>query len=177
MGLLSRRPAAPPAPERPPFALIAAVSLALFAFYTRRLCPTLSLTGDSAELVSAAALWGVPHAPGYPLFTAVGHAFTWLPLGEIAARVHLTSALFHAAAVGAAMLATFEMTGSRAGALAAGAALGLGRSFFLGSLYAEVFPLNDFFFAALLALAARLRSRPRIAVSFAVAPASRAPTT
>jgi Protein of unknown function (DUF2723) len=138
--------------------IAAAASAVAFLIYLPRLCPTLSLSGDSAELVTAAALWGVPHPPGYPMFTAIAHAFTWLPLHDLPWRVHLTSAVFHAGAVGATVVATFSITKSRASALAAGCALGLERSFFLGSLYAEVFPLNDLLFALLIGLALRLRA-------------------
>jgi hypothetical protein len=129
-----------------------------FALYASRLCPTLCLAGDSAELVTAAALWGIPHAPGYPIFTTIAHAFTWLPTHDLPWRVHLTSALLHAATVGILVLATFAITRKRAAALAAGVTLALTPSFLVGSLYAEVFPLNDLLFAALLLLALRLRS-------------------
>ncbi|HLK37948.1 MAG TPA: DUF2723 domain-containing protein [Polyangiaceae bacterium] len=126
--------------------------------YAARLCPDLCLTGDSAELVTAAALWGIPHAPGYPVLTALGHLFAALPWHAVPWRVHLTSAVFHGATVAAMVVAGYALTRSRLGALAAAAALGLSRSFVLGSLYAEVFPLNDLFFACLLALGLRLRA-------------------
>lgn len=119
----------------------------------RRLCPTLCLIGDSAELVTASAIWGIPHPPGYPLLTAVGHAFAAIPIRSVAWRVHLTSALFHAVSVGLVVWTTFTLTRSRVAALAAGWALALSGAFLLGSLYAEAFPLNDLFFAALLAFA------------------------
>ncbi len=140
-----------------PVALSGALSLSFFALYTSRLCPTLSLKGDSAELVTAAAVWGVPHPPGYPLFTLIGHAFAACPFptsAPLAWRVHLTSAVFHACTVAAVCMATFMLTESLLGAAAAALALGLSRTFLLGSLYAEVFPLNDLFFACLIALGA-----------------------
>src|SRR5580704_11839597 len=132
--------------------LASVVTLAFFVLYASRLCPTLSLKGDSAELVSAAALWGVPHPPGYPLFTAIAHAFAALPIHGLPWRVHLTSAVFHACTVGVVCVLTFSLTQSLTGALAAAVALGMSRTFLLGSLYAEVFPLNDLFFAVLIAL-------------------------
>lgn len=146
--------------------LAGVASAAFLVLYVCRLCPSLSLNGDSAELVTAAAVWGVPHAPGYPLFTALAHLFTCFPLGDIAWRVHLTSALFHAAAVGSTVLATHAITRSWIASLAAGCALGLERSFMLGSLYAEVFPLNDLFFALLLLLALRVRARAASPLAF-----------
>jgi len=133
--------------------LAAIASLFFFALYVSRLCPTLCLIGDSAELVTAGAIWGVPHPPGYPLLTAVGHAFASIPIRTVPWRIHLTSAVFHALAVGLVVRTTFALTQSRVAALAAGWALGLSRAFFLASLYAEVFPLNDLFFAGLFAFA------------------------
>jgi hypothetical protein len=158
----TRTPTVPLQPTRLPVAVIAALAgAAFFVLYAARLCPDLCLIGDSAELVTAAATWGIPHPPGYPLFTAVAHLFTAVPFHSLPWRVHLTSAVFHAGAVAAAIAATFSITGSRAAALAAGFALGISRSFLLGSLYAEVFPLNDLLFACLFAMALAVRRAPR----------------
>jgi hypothetical protein len=139
----------------------ALTSLAFLAMYVARTCPDLALIGDSAELVTAAALWGVPHPPGYPLYTAIGHLFAAVPLGTLPWRVHMTSAVFHAGAVAATMAAAFALTKSRVAAIAAGIGLGLSRSFLLGSLYAEVFPLNDLLYALTIALALVARRAPR----------------
>jgi len=139
----------------------ALTSLAFLALYLARTCPDLALVGDSAELVTAAALWGVPHPPGYPLYTAIGHLFAAVPFGTVPWRVHVTSAVFHAGAVAATMAAAFALTKSRAAAFAAGIGLGLSRSFLLGSLYAEVFPLNDLLYALTIALALMARRAPR----------------
>src|SRR5260370_28037189 len=76
--------------------LAAVLASLFFALYARRLAPDLSLLGDSAELVTAAALWGVPHPPGYPLFTLIGHFFASIPSHSLPWRVHFTRALFHA---------------------------------------------------------------------------------
>jgi hypothetical protein len=151
---------ASPAIPRREYAMCAALALAFFVMYGAHACRTVSLNGDSAELVTAAALWGVPHAPGYPLFTAFGHLFAALPVLTVAGRVHLTSAVFHAATVGFTAATVLEATRSRLAGAAAGCALGTAKTFVLGSLYAEVFPLNDLFFAALFFLAVRLRAFP-----------------
>jgi hypothetical protein len=119
------------------------------------------LLGDSAELIAAAKVWGVPHAPGYPLYTFLGHLASLLPWGDLALRLNLTSAVYHAIAVGLVSVVAQRLTGSVAGAMGAGLTLIASKSFLLGSLYAEVFPLNDAFFAALIALAIELaRSEP-----------------
>ncbi|HUT25159.1 MAG TPA: DUF2723 domain-containing protein, partial [Sumerlaeia bacterium] len=56
-------------------AVIMAVGLVL---YTRTLAPTVTAE-DSGELIAAAHCLGVPHPPGYPTFTVVGHLFSRLP--------------------------------------------------------------------------------------------------
>jgi hypothetical protein len=56
--------------------------------------------GDGMELSTAARVLGVPHPTGYPLYMLLLHAFTWLPLGEVAARTVLASAVAMGASAG-----------------------------------------------------------------------------
>lgn len=74
-------------------------ALASFVAYTATLAPSVTLE-DSGELITAAARLGVAHAPGYPLYTLLGHVATWLPAGTVAWRVNLLSAFCMAAATG-----------------------------------------------------------------------------
>ncbi|MGZ3442447.1 MAG: protein O-mannosyl-transferase family, partial [Polyangia bacterium] len=53
---------------------------------------------DSSELAAAAWGLGVAHPPGHPLPSLLGRACTLVPLGSIAFRVGLASALAGAAA-------------------------------------------------------------------------------
>jgi hypothetical protein len=53
---------------------------------------------DGGDLVSAAHTLGVPHPPGYPTYTLLAWLFTRLPMGNVAWRVNLLSALSSAAA-------------------------------------------------------------------------------
>ena len=137
------------------------------ALYVSRLCPTLAVIGDSPEIVTAAAGLGVPHAPGYPLSVLLGHIFSWLPIGNIAWRVNLMSAVLHSACAVCVFLTARTLTGSVIAALSSTVLLVLARSFFMASLYAEVFPLNDCLFSLALLLAIRiwqvagLRGNPR----------------
>jgi hypothetical protein len=50
-------------------------------------------TLDSAEFALGAKTLGLVHAPGYPLYLVIAHLFTYLPVGDIAYRVNLFSAL------------------------------------------------------------------------------------
>ncbi|MCB0806993.1 MAG: DUF2723 domain-containing protein, partial [Bacteroidales bacterium] len=71
--------------------------LVSFSVYIYSLAPSVTFE-DSGELIAAAYNAGVPHAPGYPLFTIFGWLFTHLPLGNIAYRLNLMSAFFSAIA-------------------------------------------------------------------------------
>ena len=66
--------------------------------YVLTLSPSVTLE-DSGELITGAATFGVPHPPGYPLWTMSGFLFSHLiPFGSVAWRVNLESAVFGAAA-------------------------------------------------------------------------------
>ena len=48
---------------------------------------------DGGELITASVTLGVPHPPGYPLYILWGKLFSYLPLGTIAYRYNLFSAV------------------------------------------------------------------------------------
>ncbi|MGM0574250.1 MAG: protein O-mannosyl-transferase family [Myxococcota bacterium] len=111
---------------------------------------------DAGELGAAAATLGVGHPTGFPLLTLLGHGLSLLPLGGVAFRLALLSALSVAAATG-----LVHATAVRAGARPLPAALGA--LFFpavfvvwLHGTLVEVYALN----AAWIALLAWLLLRP-----------------
>jgi hypothetical protein len=65
--------------------------------YAYTVAPTV-LPGDYAEFQMSAAVLGVPHPTGYPLYILLGKLFTLLPVGDVAYRVNLSSALYMAGA-------------------------------------------------------------------------------
>ncbi|MEA2574819.1 MAG: hypothetical protein QOH93_2117 [Chloroflexia bacterium] len=75
--------------------------LVLFAggLYVRTLAPSV-MPGDYAEFQFSAAILGVPHPTGYPLYILLGKLFTLLPFGDVAYRVNFSSAAYMAVAVG-----------------------------------------------------------------------------
>src|SRR5215471_13052444 len=83
----------PPAPQRAvPISLPPAFPVFLLTFgvallgYWFTFARNVTLV-DSGELILAAAELGVAHPPGTPLHSLLGHLFTLIPLGSIAARV------------------------------------------------------------------------------------------
>lgn len=143
--------------------------------YLVTISPTLP-PGDSGDLITAASTLGIAHPPGYPLFSMIGHLFTFLPLGSPAFRVNLMSAVLDAAAVSvvAALICrigTDARSGTHSGVDARWAAataglvgalfLAFATEFWLYSLVAEVFALNNLFAAILLLLAFTWYQDPR----------------
>ena len=124
----------------------------IFIVYFLTLCPSLS-GGDSGELITVARTLGVAHPPGYPLFTLLGKAFTWIPFGNVAWRVNLLSALCDSAAAAFLLQAVFRWTGNIwAGALTAGL-FAFSPLIWTYAVPAEVFGLNNLFVAALFFMA------------------------
>lgn len=67
--------------------------------YLLTLAPGVGFT-DSGELVVAAYTLGIPHSPGFPLYVLLGWVFARIPLGSVAWRLNLMSAIWAAVAVG-----------------------------------------------------------------------------
>src|SRR5919108_3423765 len=58
--------------------------------------------GDSGEFQFVGFILGIPHPPGYPLYALVGRLWTLLlPVGEVAYRMNLLSAVLAAATLAA----------------------------------------------------------------------------
>ncbi|MBI2965417.1 MAG: DUF2723 domain-containing protein [Chloroflexi bacterium] len=163
--------------------MTAAVAAATFALYLATVAPGItwsSLGADGGDLLSAAFTWGIPHPSGYPTYLLALRAFaTLVPIGEPAFRGNLMSAtsaalasalVFVAAArvaLAVSRYAAAGMPGARPVArwvpvgAATIAALGAGaaREFWSQATITEVYALNAFFFAVILAGSAALLVR------------------
>lgn len=88
--------------ERPPFVAVFTAAAA-FAVYALSLAPDLTWANhgaDGAELITAAVTLGVPHPPGYPLYVMLGKLVSFVPIGTVAFRFNLLSAISMALAAG-----------------------------------------------------------------------------
>src|SRR5260221_4003365 len=141
-------PAEPFRPKRADWLQAGVVALALFALYAWSAPRTVALEDDGLFILSSYFL-GIEHPPGYPLFTLIGHLFTYLPFGSVAYRVHLASALFGALTGGAAWLCARVLIAGRLPAYLAAFALGVSPVFWSQAIIAEVYTLNTFFFLVL----------------------------
>jgi hypothetical protein len=144
----------------------ALVAGALFTLYALTSPHTVGLEDDGLFILSSYFL-GIEHPPGYPLFTLIGHLFSQLPVGSVAYRVHLASALFGALSGGAAWLCARQLGLARLPAWLAALVLGLSPVFWSQSIIAEVYTLNTFFFLVVAWLALQPRpSLPWLALVF-----------
>src|SRR3954453_22237379 len=84
-------------PRRAPLTTGVLIFAAAVMLYLRTLAPSV-MPGDYAEFQMAAAVLGVPHPTGYPLYIMLGKLFPLLPFGDIAFRVHFSSAVYMAGA-------------------------------------------------------------------------------
>ena len=72
------------------------LTLSLFSIYLATLAPGLTWANDGADggdLISAAASGGIAHPSGYPTYLALARLFQMLPVGSLAFRTNLMSAL------------------------------------------------------------------------------------
>ena len=110
--------------------------------------PGLFGLGDAAKFAFVGKILGTPHAPGYPLYVMVSHLFSYIPLGTLAYRMNVLSALLAAVAV-AISTSPDGCSGSSAPvALATSLALGFGHAFWSKALYAKGYTLNAALVAA-----------------------------
>ncbi len=86
--------------ERPPYRWAFATFAVIFALYYVTLAPTIAFW-DTAEYIAAAKVLGIPHPPGNPLFTLLGHVWGLLPLAsDYAVKINLFAAFTSAAGAG-----------------------------------------------------------------------------
>jgi len=122
------------------------------ALYLCTLAPTL-LPADAGEFQLVAPLLGVAHPPGYPLYTLLGKLFTFIPLGDLAYRVNLLSAVIGALTLALVSWSIHQLTPSPWPGLAAALALGGATTFWAQATTASIRGLTALFTALILALA------------------------
>ncbi len=128
--------------------LLSAVSFVIFLYFLA----TGIFGGDSGDLVTAATLGGIPHPPGYPLYTFLGFLLSKLPFFTPAWRVGILSAGAHALVVGLIFLIVARLTKKMLPAMFASLALLANYLFFLYAVTTEVFGLLDLFLVVLIYL-------------------------
>ncbi|NPV07286.1 MAG: DUF2723 domain-containing protein [Anaerolineae bacterium] len=125
------------------------------------------LEGDPGEFQMAAAIGGLAHPTGYPLYLTIGWLWARVaPIGSPAHALNLLSALFGAAAVGLTCLVVLALA-SRSpwwaawpAGVSAGLALSASPTFWSQSIVAEVYSLHALLLAGLVLLGLRYTHQP-----------------
>jgi len=133
------------------------VTLAALGVYVSTLAPTVTAE-DSGELIGAAWHFGIPHPPGYPLWTILCGAFLRIiTVGEIAWRANLFSAICTATSAGVFSVALRELSIRPAAAASAALVWALSRWAWMQAVITEVYGLNALVTSLLLYCAVRWR--------------------
>jgi hypothetical protein len=162
-----------------------ALALPIFAgalgMYGLTLAPTVvAMFDDSLELQLVTYQLGIVHPTGYPLYTLLGWLFTRLPVGDVAYRVNLMSAIFAAATVALVYLIGLELASQPSppsdqahldharwpwantlAALIGALTLAVSPVFWSQATLAEVYTLNAAFVAAILWLSVRIERQAK----------------
>ena len=119
--------------------------------YLATLAPTV-FTLDSAEFAAAAYVLGIVHSPGYVVYLLIAKLMTYLPVGDIAFRVNLLSAIFALLSYVTFYRLTRRLTGEAAIATAAGLTLSFSYYVWAAAVIAEVYTMQMWLFALILTL-------------------------
>jgi hypothetical protein len=140
--------------------LVAALGLSavLLAVYVGTAPRTVTLEDSGLFLVTTES-GGIAHPPGYPLYVLLAHGFTSLPLGTVAFRVSLLSALCGAGTAVALFACARLLGASRPASSLAALAFGFSGTFWSQAVVAEVYALHTLLLFTLLALCLRLAAR------------------
>ena len=150
----------PPRPDRRLETMVGlGLGLVTFVTYLATLQRTVP-GGDSGELIAVAYTMGTAHPPGYPLYTLLAKLSTLLPVGTIAWRVNLLSAVLDATAAVVLFAAVSRWARSPWAGLVAGGLFAFSPLVWSYAVVAEVFALNNLFVALLIWLGVRYHERP-----------------
>ncbi len=130
--------------------------------YGSTLLPGVGYAGDVAKFQFVAHVLGTPHAPGYPLYIGLSHAFSKLvPVGSVAFRANLLSAVFAVAAVLVLYALLRRLGCQRAVAAAVAASTGLLPAIWSQAVIAEVYSLHLLLVLTSVLLLVRWQARRR----------------
>ena len=134
------RPAPPPDRHDAIWAIGAAVVAGVV--YVRTLAPGLVGVLDTPMFQFIGRVLGVAHNPGYPLYVFLTFPFSYVPIGSLAYRINLFSALLGAIAVGLTFALARRLECRRLVALVAALGFAFGDVFWSQAVIAEVYTLH-----------------------------------
>ena len=128
--------------------IAAALGAGSLAVYVRTLLPGVGYSGDTAKWQFLGEAGGTPHPTGYPLYLLLNRAWVHaVPVGQLAWRVNLLSAVLGAATVATLFLLLRALDVGRPVAAATAATYAVTVTFWSQAVVAEVYTLHLFFLA------------------------------
>ena len=118
-------------------------SIALF-LYILTLAPGV-LGGDAGELQFVPYILGLTHPTGYPLLCLAGKLWSYLPIGTVAYRMNLLSAVFASLAIAAFHLAALKLTRNSIASSLAALTLASSYIFWSQAVIGDKYALNALF--------------------------------
>lgn len=109
--------------------------------------------GDTGDFISASVVMGVPHPPGYPLFTLIGFLLTRINIFTPAFMVGLIASFSSALAIVMFYLISLKLTKNALASFISSLVLAFNFIFWFYAEIAEVFSLNVLFVLILIFLA------------------------
>ncbi len=128
--------------------IVGVLGALVFCNYVSTLAPTV-LSRDSGRFQARAYVLGIGHPTGYPTYIMLGKLFTYLPVGDVAYRVNLSSAVYATVATVLLFFLARRLAGTLPAVIAA-LSLAVSRTFWSQSLIAEVYTLHVLFLCATL---------------------------
>ncbi len=126
---------------------------AALLLYVATLAPTVvTVFDDSLEFQVVLPSLAIAHPTGYPLYTLLGWLFSRLPVGDLAYRVNLFSALAGAATIAVLFLTARRLGSGRLPAAVMGAVFALSVTWWSQATIAEVYTLHGLAMALILYL-------------------------
>ena len=117
------------------------IGVLALALYVATLQPDFGGPEDTPKFQFLGHVLGTAHPPGYPLYVMLSHLFTLIPIGTIAYRANLFSAVMAAVACALTYLLTRQIGAGRLAAGWAAAGLATGITFWRSAVFAEVYSL------------------------------------
>ncbi len=144
---------------------------ATFVLFVATLQPDFGGPEDTPKFQFLGHVLGTAHPPGYPLYVVLSHLFVKIPIGTIAYRANLFSAVMAALACALAHVMGRQIGASRYAAFLMSLALATGASFWRSAVFAEVYALAAVMatltVALMLAWGQRGRTAPLLGAAFA----------
>lgn len=128
------------------------IGLLTLAFFVVTLRQGVGGPEDSPKFQFVGRVLGTAHSPGYPLYVVLTYLFGWLPVGTLAYRINLFSALTAAIACAGAFVIARQLGASRSASAIAILGLATGAGFWHNAIVAEVYSLAAALVAIVVAL-------------------------